>query len=237
MVKMSWVGGASAQATRVPRPVIGPWDFEDDKAFLVLALVVLALTAVGVSLFSRGTTGRKLRALRGSEVASQSIGISPGRNLLVAFAVSGFVAGLGGALLSIHQENVNYGSNFSPLPALFWLVLVVTFSAREPGGAITAAAMFALFDAVVLKGAFLGWILRDEEAIPDVFPLAADWRFILFGLGTIQYARHPEGLLVQGRAWFLGLFGGTAPETGGPDGRSSEDATETAAPAGVGVAS
>jgi branched-subunit amino acid ABC-type transport system permease component len=235
MVKMSWVGGASAQATRVPRPVIGPWDFEDDRAFLVLSLVVLVLTAVGVTLFSRGTTGRKLRALRGSEVASQSIGISPGRNLLVAFAVSGFVAGLGGALLSIHQENVNYASTFSPLPALFWLVLVVTFAAREPSGAIVAAVVFALFDRVVLKGDVFGWILRDPDSIPSFFPVAADWRYILFGLGTVQYARHPEGLLVQGRSWFLGLFGARAPEPTEPGDRSSEEAASTARPTGVEV--
>ena len=41
MVKFSWVGGGETsllQGTRVPRPVIGPWDFADDRAFLVLAL-------------------------------------------------------------------------------------------------------------------------------------------------------------------------------------------------------
>ena len=44
MVKLSWVGGGDTsllQGTRVPRPVLGPWDFADDRAFLVLAVVVL----------------------------------------------------------------------------------------------------------------------------------------------------------------------------------------------------
>ena len=46
MVKLSWVGGATTFAgTRVPRPVIGPWDFGNDKAFLVLAVVVLVVVA------------------------------------------------------------------------------------------------------------------------------------------------------------------------------------------------
>ena len=39
MVKFSWVGGGETsllQGTRVPRPVLGPWDFADDRAFLVL---------------------------------------------------------------------------------------------------------------------------------------------------------------------------------------------------------
>ena len=36
---------------------------------------------------------------------------------------------------------------------------------------------------IFLEGTFLGWILRDPERIPGVFPLSPNWRFILFGLG------------------------------------------------------
>ena len=46
MVKLPWIGGGDTsllQGTRVPRPVIGPWDFGDDKAFLVLAIVVFVI--------------------------------------------------------------------------------------------------------------------------------------------------------------------------------------------------
>ena len=45
MVKLDWIGGGGTsllQGTRVPRPVLGPWDFADDRAFLVLSVVVLA---------------------------------------------------------------------------------------------------------------------------------------------------------------------------------------------------
>ena len=82
-----------------------------------------------------GTTGRMLHALRGSEMAAESIGISPVRARVTAFAVSAAIAGFGGALLAIHQENVNYQNNFSPTAALFWLVLVVSLSARTIEGA------------------------------------------------------------------------------------------------------
>jgi ABC-type branched-subunit amino acid transport system permease subunit len=136
-----------------------------------------------------------LHALRGSEVAAQSIGISPARARLLASAVSGFIAGLGGALLAMHQENVNYGNNFSPFGALFWVVLVVSLGARRVDGAVHGGAAFALFDSVVLKGAVFGWILRSPERIPGIFPVSPKWRFVLFGLGAIQFARHPEGLL------------------------------------------
>jgi len=139
--------------------------------------------------------GRTFRALRGSEVAAQSIGISPARARLAAFAISAFIAGLGGALLAIQQENVNYGNNFAPFAALFWMVLVVTLGARTVEGAVTAAGAFSLFDTVILRGTFLGWILRDPERVPGIFPISPKWRFVLFGLGTIQFARNPEGIV------------------------------------------
>jgi len=202
MIKFSWVGGGESallQGTRIPRPTLGPWDLSDDRAFLVLAVVVFAVVGLAVIQIRGGTVGQTLRALRGSEVAAESIGISAARARMAAFAVSAFIAGLGGALLSIQQRNVNYSSNFSPFAALFWLVLVVSLGARTVEGAGYAGASYTLFDAVILKGTFLGWILRSADHIPGFFPISAKWLFILFGLGTLQYARHPEGAVEYGK--------------------------------------
>ena len=202
MIKMPWIGGGDTslmQGTRVPRPTIGPWDLADDKQFLVLAIVVFVLVAFAVIRIREGTVGRTLRAVRGSEVAAQSIGISPARARLVAFAVSAFIAGLGGALLAMHQENVNYGGNFVPFVALFWLVIVVSLGSRTVEGAAQAAIAFALFDAVILKGALFEWILRSPDRVPDIFPLSPAWRLVLFGLGALQFARHPEGMVEYGK--------------------------------------
>ncbi|HEU5083731.1 MAG TPA: ABC transporter permease [Acidimicrobiales bacterium] len=202
IVKFSWAGGtADGSATqRVPRPVLGPWDFVDDRAFLVLAIVVLAVVAGGVTLFGRSDTGRVLRALRGSEVASQSIGISPAKGRVIAFGVASFVAAIGGAMVAMHQEAVSYDRNFAPLGAMFWLVLVVTFGVRKPMAAVLGAAAFSLMDKLVLQGEVFGWILRSPDRIPDLFPISPNWMMILFGLGTIQYAKHPEGVIDMNRA-------------------------------------
>ena len=203
MVKFSWVGGSASGAAAtlpVPRPLIGPWDLQNDKVFLGFAMVILAIVTIAVTLFGLSTTGRVMKAVRGSEVAAQSIGISPARTRVIAFAVSAFIAALGGAMVSIHQEAVNYDNNFAPFAALFWLVLVVTLGARTPSGALFGAGAFSLMDKVLLQGTFLGWILRDPERIPSIFPISPKWRFILFGLGTIQYAKHPEGVIEMSRA-------------------------------------
>jgi hypothetical protein len=102
-------------------------------------------------------------------------------------------------MLSIQQQNVNYATNFSPFAALFWLVLVVSLGARTVEGAAYAGATFTLMDRIIFRGTFIGWVLRSEERIPGVFPISPKWRFVLFGLSTIAFARHPEGLVENGK--------------------------------------
>ncbi len=202
LVRTSWIGGgdtALLQGTRVPRPILGPIDFGNDKSFLALAVVVFVITSVAVIQLREGTIGRTLRAIRGSEVAAESIGISLAKARIVAFATSAFIAGLGGAMLTMLQENVNYQSNFSPVGSLFWLVLVVTLSVRTVEGAAQAGAAFSMFEPLILKGELFAWILRAEHRLPGIFPISGKWRFILFGLGAMQFARHPEGLVEHGK--------------------------------------
>jgi branched-subunit amino acid ABC-type transport system permease component len=239
MVKLSWIGGgdtALLEGTRVPRPTIGPWDFANDLSFLGLALAVFALTSFAVIRIREGTVGRTLQALRGSEVAAASIGISPARARIVAFAVSAFIAGLGGAMLSMLQENVNYTNSFAPFTALFWLVLVVALGSRTVEGAAIAGASFALFDVVILRGELLGWILRSPDRIPGIFPISPKWRLVLFGLLTIQFAHHPEGLVENGkRQWMRRLQRRAEPRTGPSDKASVGQLEPAAAGAAVGA--
>ncbi|WP_307874991.1 ABC transporter permease [Frankia nepalensis] len=202
-VKLSWIGGGDAaalQGTDVPRPLLGPWDLANDKYFLVFAVLVLVVAALAVSALSRGTFGRTLVALRGSELASGSIGISAARARLVAFAVSAFIAGLGGSVLAMLNEGVDYDNNFKPFAAMFWVVLVVVLGARSIKGALTAAAAFSLFAELVFVGSLFGWFIGGTDNLPDhlgpisLWPFPSKWMYVLFGLAAIQFARHPEGL-------------------------------------------
>ncbi|WP_007507535.1 MULTISPECIES: ABC transporter permease [Pseudofrankia] len=202
-VKLSWIGGGDAAimtGTAVPRPLIGTWDLANDKSYLVFAALVLVVVALAVTALRAGTFGRTLAALRGSELAAGAIGISAPRARLVAFAVSAFIAGLGGALLAMSQESVNYDTNFSPFAAMFWLVIVVTLGARTVPGALNAAVAFSLFDQLILKGDLFGWIIGGSDKLPGLFPITGKWVFVLFGLAAVQFARHPEGLVERGYA-------------------------------------
>ncbi|MBM3672274.1 MAG: ABC transporter permease [Actinobacteria bacterium] len=177
IVPLEAVGGGT-----LPPQVTRPDFLDENQAFFIFSVVMLAIVGTLVAFVRRGTTGKFLDALRGSETAATALGISAARARVTAFALSAAIAGLGGGLLSLHEEQANYGVNFSPFLGLFWLVLVVTLGSRTVEGAIQAGLAFALFPELL-------------EAIG--FP--GELRFVLFGLAAFSYAKHPEGLVEAGK--------------------------------------
>jgi branched-chain amino acid transport system permease protein len=165
------IGGDSG--LQISRP---DW-LKNDHRWFFAVFVVYALVAYMVILIRRGTTGRYLAALRGSDAAAASVGINATGQRVKLFAFSAFVAGLGGGLLTLHAENASPRDTIS-FVGLVWVVLVVTLGSRTVDGATNAAIGFIVFTWLV--GA-LGF--PEEIAV------------MLFGFGAIQYARHPEGIV------------------------------------------
>jgi len=189
----------------VPRPLIGSIDFTDDRYFLLLASSIAAIVSIGVILLRRGTTGRFLDAIRGSETAAASIGISPGRPRLLAFTLSAGVAGLGGGLLASFAGQASYESSFVFFFGLVWLTLVVSSGARSVQAAITGGIAF--FVVPKLLEQLFTWPVHYLESHPGTSGLGRTllelpdpaWgqavAFILFGVGALTYAKHPEGII------------------------------------------
>jgi ABC-type branched-subunit amino acid transport system permease subunit len=173
----SWAGNGQSGIS-VPRPQIGPIDFTANRAFFLLCLTILAVCAVAVILVRRGTTGQRLTAVRGSEVAAETIGIDPRRAKVVAFALSAAIAGIGGALLASLQGTVS-GDSFNYFFSLFWLVLVVTTGVRTVEGAVNAGMALVFFPELL-------------HLLPARF---AGLQYVAFGFGAITYAKHPEGIV------------------------------------------
>ena len=110
--------------------------------YLIVALVfgVLALLVVNLK---RATTGLVFASIRSSETASSTTGISIVRAKLVIFAVSSFVAGLGGALYASTAGTVTAGS-FTVIIGIVWLAIVVTWGVRSVVGALLAGMIYAI---------------------------------------------------------------------------------------------
>jgi branched-chain amino acid transport system permease protein len=185
MVPLDWLQGAGS-ITNIPRPIIGPFDFSNDKSYFFFCVVILALVAWLVVRVRNGTTGRFLDAIRGSEVAAASIGISAARARVTAFALSAGIAGLGGGLLAIQKGQITYTETYDIAFALVWVVVVVTLGSRTVEGAIQAAIGFILFPV------FLTYL---SQWTGQGFFANAGLASILFGFGAFTYAKHPEGIL------------------------------------------
>jgi branched-subunit amino acid ABC-type transport system permease component len=180
----SWAGGA-AQGVSVPRPQIGSINFSSDKAFLVLVFVVLVLCIGLVKLVRKGTVGRYLSAMRGSEIAAVSMGISPAVSKIRVFALSAGIAGVGGALYGSLQQTVG-PVDFNYFFSLVFVVVVVTTGVFTVEGAVQAGMAYAIL------AQLLSYL---PQRLTGIEP-------ILFAFGAMTYASHPEGIVeYQKRRW------------------------------------
>lgn len=201
-VPLGWVSGGAVPLS-VPRPTIGPFDLADDRYFLLFAVLCAAAVAFVVIRLRDGTTGRFLQALQTSDVAAASIGISGTRARIVAFTVAAWIAGFGGGLTASFLGQANYESSFPYIIGLVWVALVVSAGSRSIQAAVMSGLFFLLFPAVVteLFGFPGNWVTSNPDApqwVRDVLgAVQPTWAqsvaFILFGIGAITYAKHPEG--------------------------------------------
>jgi ABC-type branched-subunit amino acid transport system permease subunit len=152
----------------------------DGHALFLLCFAVLAVCVFIVLLVRRGTVGRNLAAMRGSEMASAGLGINLTWQRIVVFALAGAIAGLGGVLVTIQAQVASptaWNYNYS----LIFVVLVATTGMSTVEGAINAGISFYVITQLLT---YLPARLGGSSLV-----------IVLFAFGTINYAKHPEGVL------------------------------------------
>jgi ABC-type branched-subunit amino acid transport system permease subunit len=152
----------------------------DGHALFLLGISVLAVCVFVVLLVRKGTVGRNLAAMRGSETAVAGLGINLSRQRIMVFALSGAIAGLGGVLVTIQQQLAS-PSDWNYQYSLVFVVLVVTTSVSTVEGAIQAGIGFAVIQQLLTY-------------IPSRFG-GPSLTIVLFAFGALTYAAHPEGVL------------------------------------------
>jgi branched-chain amino acid transport system permease protein len=119
-----------------------------------------AVVCVAVAFaYARSRYGRLLRATREDDAAARAVGASVYRQRLVAFTLSGFLAGLAGGLY-VHLLPVNVGSVYLDLTFVTLAMLVVGGATSLFGAVVGALAVSALDSwlAVAENGTSLfGW--------------------------------------------------------------------------------
>jgi branched-chain amino acid transport system permease protein len=100
------------------------------------AAVIVALT------FKWSASGYRLQATREDEVAARALGINVMRERLIAFALSGVLCGVGGAL-AVHQSGVLGPTTFYFTATVTTLTMLVFGGARSVLGAVLGAIAVA----------------------------------------------------------------------------------------------
>jgi ABC-type branched-subunit amino acid transport system ATPase component/branched-subunit amino acid ABC-type transport system permease component len=158
-----WLGAGTGSST-VPDQRLGTpggypsFDFTSRKTlyFIMLAVVVVVLAALAN--LRRTRTGRAFFAVRGSETAAASLGIDVTRYKLMAFALSGVLAGISGGLLMIEQRTV-VPAQFVFTVSLQYLAIAVVGGLTSLSGAVAAGVLFAGLNELFFRvPALSGWL-------------------------------------------------------------------------------
>jgi branched-chain amino acid transport system permease protein len=109
-----------------------------DAKFYWLTLVFLGLAVTLARSLRRNRSGRVLIAARDNGRLVQAFGVNLAATRMVAFAASGFIAGLAGALLAYYNESFEPGG-FTPEKSLTLFVMAVIGGVGSIAGAILGA--------------------------------------------------------------------------------------------------
>jgi ABC-type uncharacterized transport system permease subunit len=163
-------------------PFVGPLFF--DTTVLVYLTYVL-IVVVDVALF-RTRWGLRTRAVGEHPKAADTVGINVLRTRFVNVILGGFVAGLGGAVLTIgavgaFTKNISSGKGFIALAA-------VIFGRWSPRGAVGAALLFGFADALQTVLSFT----QTPVQIPSSFLAMTPYLATMFAVaGLVGRVRAP----------------------------------------------
>jgi branched-chain amino acid transport system permease protein len=162
-----------------------------DVGFAVFAMIVFAIFAIFIVNLRRSTSGLAFNAVRWSETASRTTGLSVLQMKLVIAGLAAFVAGVGGGLFAL-QENQAIPADYATLIGLVWISVVVTFGVRSNLAALLAGVVLTLsptFNTTILSG----WL--DDIGVHVSQTVLSVLAVFGFGVGAILVAKNPEGTL------------------------------------------
>lgn len=141
----------------VPRPVILGIDFTSDKGFYYLALIMAVLVAALVLGVRASRLGQLLRALSDSPDALDAHGANTTVTRVLVFVISAFLAGIGGAIISLGPESASgsAGGTYDFTVSLIF-VAVLGFCGRRPlFGPFLAATVFQVVKVYISDPTYL----------------------------------------------------------------------------------
>jgi len=160
----------------IPSPALFGMDTERPVVFYYVCLVVSAVAVLGVVYIARSTFGIGLQGVRDNARRMDSLGFSVTTHRLVAHAIAGLIAGVGGVLFLYYNHRVSPGS-IATGALINVLVIAVLGGLRHPIGPFLGALLF-----VLLQNFAIAFFSRDRfnlvigaVFLAVIFPLTASW--------------------------------------------------------------
>jgi ABC-type branched-subunit amino acid transport system permease subunit len=164
--------------TVVNRPSLLGMSLASQRSFAWFSLGVLVLSVLMVRVWRDKGIARRLVAVRDNEFGAAAMGIPVLRTKLLAFALSGFVAGYAGVCFAFATQQLNNTD--------------LTF---DPTTSFVIISMIVIGGLGSISGAILGALYL--EGLPAIFGSNATIQFITSGLGLIAFILYLPGGLAE----------------------------------------
>jgi branched-chain amino acid transport system permease protein len=186
------------------QPAVRPDFLFEDGRYYLFCLAFLAVTVYLDYRLMKSKTGRALLALKENERVAEAFGINVTKFKLIAFTLSGTLAGVAGALLAFRIGIVT-GSGFGFFLALTFVLMTVVGGLGSRIGVIMGSSLFAVLDFILTET----WVNNVEnfltfgnDAVKQFMPQFIGAFLLLFTL-----TQFPGGIAQQNKAildWLSG---------------------------------
>lgn len=124
--------------------LFGRVSIHSDRDLYYVCLVVLAIVLTAVRSLGQSHAGRAMVAGKENRLAAQAFAIDTTRVNLVAFGVSGAIAGLAGGLFVVHQRAFNFHSFTAEQGLTFFTMVVIGGLGSLPGAVLGAVYVYGV---------------------------------------------------------------------------------------------
>jgi ABC-type branched-subunit amino acid transport system ATPase component/ABC-type branched-subunit amino acid transport system permease subunit len=167
MYRLDVLSGGSASLVSFPRGELFGLDLKNQRTYYYVVLTVLVLVMALLGRLRRSGVGRVTIAVRDNADSAASYTVRPAFTKLRAFALSGFLAGLGGGLLAGASQQISFSeSPFVVGVSLSLVAMIVIGGMSSTVGAVIGAvwviglpAMFPDSDLIPLLSSSLGLLV------------------------------------------------------------------------------
>lgn len=150
--------------------------FDGERAYFVLLATAFAAFGLLVVWIRRGRFGRMLSAMRDSQVACATLGLSLARTKLTVFMLSAGMAGVAGALYGGLRGSAG-PTDFQMFQSLPILLLAVVGGITSVSGALAGGLAYALLPVV-------------QSRVPAI----GGFIFLVTGVTAVAVGRNPNGI-------------------------------------------